>query len=237
MAERRASGKKKGEYKSPFEPIEDVVRAAEECKRLIEQGIITLELRYPDDVHFRIDEDKYQTLGKSKQDDRKFRKMLREEIRSGLVSALTGDINDSFPPPQLVDVPAAKRSDYKREAEAITDQVGRVLADQEVRSWYRIKSTAKNAVLQSVDWEINVKKADRKSGTIEATAHATVRLRVQEPKEEGFPGTVRFFSFPPIMGAQGEECYVLDMHERDIRNLIADLTKVLTALGAVGIQQ
>ena len=233
MAERRASGKKKGEYKSPFEPIEDVVKAAEECKRLVEQGIITLELRYPGDVHFRIDEDKYQTLGKSKQEDRKFREILREEISLGLVSALTGDIADVFPPPQFLDVPAAKHNEYKANAEAIKKRVGDVLADQEMRSWYVIKSTAKNAVLQSVDWEINVKKAERRIGPIESIPHAIVRLRVQEPKEDGLPHPIRLFFFPGMPKTEGEECYVLDMHERDMRNLIADLTKLANALAAV----
>jgi hypothetical protein len=228
--------KKEENYKSPFEPIEDVARAAEECRRLIAQGVITLELRYPDEVQFRIDEEKYRGLGKTEVENRKFRTLLGDEVTKGLVSALTGDIWRSFPPPQVLDVPHQGHDKYKAEAEAIKERVGAVLCDEELRAWHQIRTTAKIAVLQTVEWEVNLKKAERKSGAVENIPHALVRFCVQEPKAAR-PAGFQLFFFPPLSGSEEGEYYVLDMHERDIRRLIADLTRIVAALETVRVQQ
>ncbi|MBM3335215.1 hypothetical protein FJY63_11190 [Candidatus Sumerlaeota bacterium] len=230
--------KKKEEYKSPFEPIEDVVKAAEECKRLIDVGVITLELRYPNDVRFRIDEEKYKSLGKTESEDKRFRALLRDEVIKGLISALTDDIYDVFPPPAFLDLPREGHGKYKTDAEAIKERVGAVLCDEDLRSWHQIKSGAKMAVLQSVDWEINVKKAERGSGLIKDAPHAIVRLCVRRPvgKTE-FPRGVPLFILADIAGRGETEFHVLDLHEQDVRNLIADLNRALRALEAARSQE
>ena len=233
MATRKQPPRKKEEqFKSPFEPIEEVAKAAEECRRLIAQGIITLELRYPVEVQFRIDEEKYKTLGKSEAEDKRFREILGDEITKGLISALTDDIFDSFPPPHILDVPRRALPTYKAEAEAIKEKVGEILCDDEVRSWYKIKTTSKTAVLQSVDWEINLRKAQRKSGVLENIPHALVRFGVHEPKVP-HPSPFRFLFFPPVSSAEGDEYFTIDVHEQDIRNLIADLTRLLHSIEAL----
>jgi len=228
-SKRKSKGAK--EYKSPFEPIEDIERAAEECRDLLQKGIVTLELRYPNEVHFRIDEGKYKELGKTQQADGKFRRLLRDEVTKGLISVLTGKISDSFPPPQFLDLPEDK---YTEEAERIRDKVGEVLCTEDLRAWHEIKNTAKTEVLQSVDWEINLKKAERGRDVVRDIPHAIVRFWVQKTVERGgLAGAIRLI-LPPIMAVpEQREYHVLDMHERDVKNLIADLTKVLNALAAV----
>ena len=222
-------------HKSPFESLADVAKVAEECKRLIDQEIITIELRYPNEIRFRIDEDAYAGLGKTKEEDKRFRKVLRKEITVGLVGALTGDIMDALPPPPFWDVPSGKYAEYRKDAEAVRDKVAEILCDDELRSWYEIKANAKNPVLQSVEWEVNLKKADAGSGAVKDIPHAAVRFWTQKTGEKpDFSSAIQMVFFPGMRGTEGQECCILDMHERDVQNLIADLHKILAALRAIG---
>ena len=232
---KKAASRKKAKYKSPFEPLEDVIEAAEECKRLIEKGIITLEIRYGSNVHFRIDEEKYRLLKKTHAEDKRFRMLLGDEVTKGLISALTGDITDSFPPPRVFNVDA---DPYKREAETIKEKVGGVLCDERLRSWDQIKSAAKSPVLESIDWEINVKKAERATGAIKNIPHAIVRFWIrkteEKPKSLGLP-ELRFLFRGPLKRGE-EQSYTVDMHEGDITNLISDLSKILDTLRSTSTQ-
>ncbi|MBW2605912.1 MAG: hypothetical protein JRE28_16645, partial [Deltaproteobacteria bacterium] len=67
MAKAKTEGKKprkkaKGEEKSPFEPIKDVRKALHDCRKLMDDGVISLELRCPYNVVFRVDDEKFENL-------------------------------------------------------------------------------------------------------------------------------------------------------------------------------
>ena len=232
MAAKKKTGKRKTKkYESPFGPIQDVIKAAKECRGLIAKEIITLELLPANRVNFRIDEEKYRLQKKSKQEDEKFRRLLRDEITKGLISALTGKVTDSFPPPQMFRVDPEK---YKKEAEGIREKVGEILLTENIRAWHKIKNTAKNPVLESIDWEINTKKIERKLGLAEDIPHATVRFFISKVKDGTKLSPEPILSlFLPESYTRDQDSYVLDLHAVDIKNLIKELNRILDSLATV----
>ena len=104
MAKAKTEGKKqgkkaKGEKESPFEPIKDVRKALHDCRNLMDDGVISLELRYPYTVVFRVEEEKFKNFDSWDEKKRKkFRRLLSQEITSGLEGALSGEIVPAFAP-------------------------------------------------------------------------------------------------------------------------------------------
>ena len=82
-----------------LEPMKDIIEALKDCKQLMGEGILTLELQYPYIVLFRVDEEKFKSL--EGWDDNKrdrFRRILSQEITFGLQGALTDEPIRSFLP-------------------------------------------------------------------------------------------------------------------------------------------
>ena len=221
--EGKKQGKKaKGEEESPFAPIKDVRKALHECQKLMDDGIIRLELRYPYDVIFRVDEEKFGNLDSWDEKKRKkFRRLLSREITSGLESALAGDIMPTFGS-QAFDSKKAHK-----EAEVIMEETRKVLVTPAIEDWSRVKHSSKNNVLQSVEWEINTKERDRHLGDLKHLRYATVRLWYSKAGET--ERDKRFFFFPLFTGTKNESLTV-DLHPDEIKGLISDLAKIVKAL-------
>ena len=227
MAKAKTEGKKqgkkaKGEKESPFEPIKDIRKALHDCRKLMDDGVISLELRYPYDVVFRVDEKKFENLDNWDEKKRKkFRRLLSQEITLGLESALSGEIAPSFAP-HVFDSKTAHK-----EAEVIMEETRKVLVTPAIEDWSRVKHSSKNNVLQSFEWEINTKERDRHLGNLKHLRYATVRLWYSKAGEIG--GDKRFFFFPPFLEKKNESLTV-DLHSNEIKGLVSDLTKILEAL-------
>lgn len=227
MAKAKTEGKKQGkkakeEKESPFEPIKDIRKALHDCRKLMDDGVISLELRYPYDVVFRVDEEKFENLdnwGEKKRE--KFRRLLSQEITLGLESALSGDIVSAFGPPVF------DSETVRKEAEVITEETRKVLVTPAVEDWSRVKHSSKNSVLQSVEWEINTKERDQHLGDLKHLRYATVRLWYSKTWE--MPRSKRFFFFAPFLEKKNESLTV-DLHPNEIKGLINDLTKIVKAL-------
>jgi hypothetical protein len=227
MAKAKTEGKKqgkkaKGEKESPFEPIKDIRKALHDCQKLMDDGIISLELRYPYDVVFRVDEEKFENLDNWDEKKRKkFRRLLSQEITLGLEGALSGDIVPAFAP-HVFDSKMARK-----EAEVIMEETRKVLVTPAIEDWSRVKHSSKNSVLQSVDWEINTKERDRHLGDLKHLRYATVRLWHSKAGE--LERSRRLFIFPPFLETKNKSL-TFDLHSNEIKGLINDLTKILKAL-------
>ena len=188
----------------------------------VAQVIITLELRFPVTVVFRVDEEKFNNLaGWDEKKQKKVRARLSEEISFGLQSALSGRSLVFFLP--FID------SDQDREqAELITGKTKEILISGEIESLSRLKHSSKNKVIQSLDWEVNVKKRDRKLGQFEDAKYATICLWYTQPTSK--PETVvrRLFAFPGSENA--DKSLTLDLHPYEIKGLIEDFSKILKSL-------
>lgn len=229
MAKAETKGKKqgkkaKGREESPFEPIKDIRKALQDCRKLMDDGVISLELRYPYDVVFRVDEKKFENLDNWDEKKRKkFRRLLSQEITSGLEGALSGDIFPAF-------APHAFDSDVARkEAEVIIEETRKVLVTPAIEDWSRVKQSSKNSVFQSVEWEINTKERDRHLGDLKHLRYATVRLWYSKTREIGRDKGLFFFPFSPFTEIANQSL-TLDLHSNEIKGLIKDLTKILKAL-------
>lgn len=221
----KKQGKKaKGKKESPFEPIKDIRKALHDCRKLMDDGVISFELRYPYDVVFRVDEKKFENLDSWDEKKReKFRKLLSQEITSGLEGALSGDIFPAF-------APQAFDSDMARKvAEVIVEETRKVLVTPAIEDWSRVKQSSKNSVFQSVEWEINTKERDRHLGDLKHLRYATVRLWYSKTGEIGRDKRFFFFPFPPFTEIVNQSL-TLDLHSNEIKGLIKDLTKILKAL-------
>lgn len=226
MAKAKTEGEKQGKKakgeKSPFAPIKDVRKALHDCRKLMDDGIIGLELRYPYNVVFRIDEKKFENLDSwDKKKREKFRRLLSQEITSGLESALSGDIIPAFAPDVFHSNTARKM------AEVIMEETKKVLVTPAIEEWSRVKHSSKNSVLQSVEWEINTKERDRHWGDLKHLRYATVRLWHSEAGE--MRRDKRLFFFPPFSETKNKSL-TFDLHSNEIKELINDFTKVLKAL-------
>lgn len=218
----KAGKKTKGEEQSPFEPIKDVQKALHDCRKLMDDGIIILELRYPYNVVFRIDEEKFENLDSWDEKKRKkFRRLLSQEITSGLEGALSGDIVPAFVP-HVFDSDTARKA-----AEVIMEETRKVLVTPAIEDWSRVKHSSKNSVLQSVEWEINTKERDRHWGDLKHLRYATVRLWHSKAGE--MEGGKRLFFFPPFLETKNKSL-TFDLHSNEIKGLINDFTKILKAL-------
>lgn len=231
MAKAETEGKKqgkkaKGEKESPFEPIKDVRKALHDCRKLMDDGVISLELRYPYDVVFRVDEEKFENLDNWDEKKRKkFRRLLSQEITLGLESALSEGISP-FIQLGLVDSETAQK-----EAEVIVEETRKVLVTPAIEDWSRVKHSSKNSVLQSVEWEINTKERDRHLGDLKHLRYATVRLLYCKTREA--LRDKRFFFLQLFTGIDNQESLTFDLHSNEIKGLISDLTKILEALDKV----
>jgi len=227
MAKAKTEGKKqgkkaKGEKESPFEPIKDIRKALHDCQKLMDDGIISLELRYPYDVVFRVDEEKFENLDNWDEKKRKkFRRLLSQEITLGLEGALSGGIVPAFAP-HVFDSKMAHK-----EAEVIMEETRKVLVTPAIEDWSRVKHSSKNSVLQSVEWEINTKERDRHLGDLKHLRYATVRLWHSKAGE--LERGRRLFIFPPFLETKNKSL-TFDLHSNEIKGLINDLTKILKAL-------
>ena len=226
MAEAKTEGKKQGKKakgeKSPFASIKDVRKALHDCRKLMDDGVISLELRCPYSVVFRVDEEKFKNSdGWDEKKRKKFRRLLSQEITSGLESALSGDIIPAFAPDVF-------HSDMARKvAEVIMEETRKILVTPVIEEWSRVKHSSKNSVLQSVEWEINTKERDRHLGDLKHLRYATVRLWHSETGE--MRRDKRLFFFPPFSVTKNKSL-TFDLHSNEIKELINDLTKVLKAL-------
>ncbi len=231
MAKAKTEGKKlgkkaKGEKESPFAPIRDVRKALHDCQKLMDDGIISLELRYPYDVVFRVDEEKFKNLDNWDEKKRKkFRRLLSQEITSGLESALSGDIVPAFAPHVFNSKFDSKTA--RKEAEVIMEETRKVLVTPAIENWSRVKHSSKNSVLQSVEWEINTKERDRHLGDLKHLRYATVRLWHSEAGE--MERSKRHFIFPLFLETMNKSL-TFDLHSNEIKGLINDFTKILKAL-------
>ena len=227
MAKAKTEGKKQGkktkeEKESPFEPIKDIRKALHDCRKLMDDGIISLELQYPYNVVFRIDEEKFKNLDNWDEKKRKkFRRLLSQEITLGLESALSEGISP-FIQPGFVDSETARK-----EAEVIVEETRKVLVTPTIEDWSRVKHSSKNSVLQSVEWEINAKERDRHLGDLKHLRYATVRLSYSKTREA--LRDKRFFFLQLFTGID-KESLTFDLHSNEIKGLISDLTKILEAL-------
>lgn len=227
MAKAKTEGEKPGkktkeEKESPFEPIKDVRKALHNCRKLMDDGVISLELRYPYNVVFRVDEKKFENLDSWDEKKReKFRRLLSQEITSGLEGALSGDIVPAFAP-HVFDSDMARKV-----AEVIMEETRKVLVTPAIEDWSRVKHSSKNSVLQSVEWEINTKERDRHWGDLKHLRYATVRLWHSEAGEMG--RDKRLFFFPPFLETKNKSL-TFDLHSNEIKGLINDLAKILKAL-------
>ena len=220
--EKKQEKKAKGEKESPFEPIKDVRKALHDCRKLMDDGVISLELRCPYNVVFRVDEEKFENLDSWDEKKRKkFRRLLSQEITSGLEGALSGDIVPAFMP-HVFDSKMARK-----EAEVIMEETRKVLVTPAVEDWSRVKHSSKNSVLQSVEWEINTKERDRHLGDLKHLRYATVRLWHSEAGE--MERGKRLFIFPPFLETKNKSL-TFDLHSNEIKGLINDFTKILKAL-------
>lgn len=221
--EGKKSGKKaKGDKESPFAPIKNVQKALHDCRKLMDDGIISLELRCPYNVVFRVDEKKFENLDNWDEKKRKkFRGLLSQEITSGLEGALSGDIMPAFAP-RMFDSDMARK-----EAEVIMEETRKVLVTPAIEDWSRVKHSSKNSVLQSVEWEINTKETDRHLGDLKHLRYATVRLWHSEAGE--MERRKRFFIFPPFLDIKNKSL-TFDLHSNEIKGLINDFKKILKAL-------
>ncbi len=219
----KKQGKKtKEEKESPFEPIKDIRKALHDCRKLMDDGIISLELQYPYNVVFRIDEEKFKNLDNWDEKKRKkFRRLLSQEITLGLESALSEGISP-FIQPGFVDSETARK-----EAEVIVEETRKVLVTPTIEDWSRVKHSSKNSVLQSVEWEINTKERDRHLGDLKHLRYATVRLSYSKTREA--LRDKRFFFLQLFTGID-KESLTFDLHSNEIKGLISDLTKILEAL-------
>ena len=214
--------KAKGEKESPFAPIRDVRKALHDCRKLMDDGVISLELRCPYNVVFRVDDEKFENLDSWDEKKReKFRKLLSQEITLGLESALSGEIVPAFAP-YIFDSKTARK-----EAEVIMEETRKVLVTPAIEDWSRVKHSSKNSVLQSVEWEINTKERDRHLGALKHLRYATVRL--WHSKAEEMERGKRLFFFPPFFETKNKSL-TFDLHSIEIKGLINDFTKILKAL-------
>ena len=228
MAKAETEGKKqgkkaKGEKESPFEPIKDIRKALHDCRKLMDDGVISLELRCPYNVVFRVDEEKFENFDNWDEKKRKkFRRLLSQEITSGLEGTLSGDILPAFPPHAVIDSETAQK-----EAKVIMEETRKILVTPAIEDWSRVKHSSKNSVLQSIEWEINAKERDRYLGDLKHLRYATIRLwygkagEIEKDKE--------FFFFSPFTKTKNESL-TFDLHSNEIKGLISDLTKILKAL-------
>ena len=227
MAKVKTEGKKpgkktKGEEQSPFEPIKDVQKALHDCRKLMDDGVISLELRCPYNVVFRVDNEKFENLDNWDEKKReKFRGLLSQEITSGLEGALSGEIVPAFAP-YVFDSKTARK-----EAKVIMEETRKVLVTPAIEDWSRVKHSSKNSVLQSVEWEINTKERDRHWGDLKHLRYATVRLWHSKAGE--MERSKRLFIFPPFLETKNKSL-TFDLHSNEIKVLINDLTKILKAL-------
>lgn len=231
MAKAETKGKKqgkkaKGREESPFEPIKDIRKALQDCRKLMDDGVISLELRYPYDVVFRVDEKKFENLDNWDEKKRKkFRRLLSQEITSGLEGALSGDIVPAFAP-RVFDSKFDSKT-ARKEAEIIVEETRKVLVTPAIEDWSRVKHSSKNSVLQSVEWEINTKETDRHLGDLKHLRYATVRLWHSEAGE--MERGKRPFFFPLFLETKNKSL-TFDLHSNEIKGLINDFTKILKAL-------
>jgi len=220
--EKKQEKKAKGEKESPFEPIKDIRKALHDCRKLMDNGVISLELRYPYNVVFRVDEEKFENFDNWDEKKRKkFRRLLSQEITFGLEGALSGEIVPAFAP-HVFDSKTARK-----EAEVIMEETRKVLVTPAIEDWSRVKHSSKNSVLQSVEWEINTKERDRHLGDLKHLRYATVRLWYSKAGE--MERGKRFFFFPPFTEIMNQSL-TLDLHSNEIKELINNLTKILKAL-------
>nr|BDD45821.1 hypothetical protein 20 [bacterium] len=231
MAQSKKDGEKKKkkparkDRKLRFEPIESIIEALKNCKRLMDERIITLELRYPYKVRFRIDEEKFKAL-KGWDDEKRdrFRNILSQEVTFGLQSALSGTLFGGF----LPGLTSVIQSDEEyKQAKAITQETKKYLVSEEIESLSRLKHSSKNQVIQSLEWEINSKERDRVLGQLEKMRYATVCLWHKQP--DAFD-TEFSASFLWAFSKDSDQSLTLDLHPYEIKALINDLNKILTAL-------
>lgn len=230
MAKAKTEGKKqgkkaKGEKESPFEPIEDIRKALHDCRKLMDDGIISLELRCPYNVVFRVDEENFENFDNWDEKKRKkFRRLLSQEITLGLESALSEGISP-FIQPGFVDSETARK-----EAEVIVEETRKVLVTPTIEDWSRVKHSSKNSVLQSIEWEINAKERDRHLGDLKHLRYATIRLWYSKAGE--IEKDKEFFFFSPFTKTKNQSL-TFDLHSNEIKGLIKDLNKILKVLDKV----
>ncbi len=226
MAETKEQAKKikkkaQRRSKSALEPMDHILEALRDCNQLMDQGIITLELQYPHRVVFRVDEETFKSLENwDNEKQKKFRRLLSEEITLGLQSALSGDVIPNFGP--FIDL-----REEREKAELITQETRKHLVTETIESLSRLKHSSKKHVLQSFDWEINTKERDRGLGQLSRMRYATVSLWHTQP--EPSEPTRRIFLWPNIDRSKDQNL-TLDLHPYEIKGLINDLTKILKAL-------
>lgn len=227
MAETKEQAKKikkkaQRRSKSAIEPMDHILEALRDCNQLMDQGIITLELQYPHRVLFRVDEERFKSLENwDNEKQKKFRRLLSEEITLGLQSALSGDVIPNFAP--FIDL-----REEREKAELITEETRKHLVTENIESLSRLKHSSKNHVIQSFDWEINTKERDRRLGQLSRMRYATVSLWHTQPGPS--EPTRRIFFWPNIIDRAEAQSLTLDLHPYEIKGLINDLTKILKAL-------
>ncbi len=221
-SEEEITDSKKTKRTSPFEPMHDIREALKDCSTLIKQGIITLELIYPYNVRFRVDEEKFDSLSTWDGEKRKkFRGILSHEITLGLQSALSGELLPHFAP-FIFDSKTVRDA-----AQAIMEETKKILVNPPLETWARIKHSSKNNVIQSLEWEINTKERDRYLGELTGVKYATVRVWYNKPDNLNVkPG---MFTWPLFLEKENYSITV-DLPSQEIRGLINDLSKILKAL-------
>ena len=227
MAETKEQAKKtkrkaQRRSKSDLEPMDHILEALRDCKQVMDQGIITLEIQYPHRVVFRVDEERFKSLENwDNEKQKKFRLILSREITLGLQSALSGDVFPDF-------IPFMEQKEDRGKAELITEETRKHLVTENIESLSRLKHSSKHHVIQSFDWEINTKERDRRLGQLSGLRYATVSLWHTQP--EPSDPTPRFFFWPNITDRPEAQSLTLDLHPYEIKTLINDLTKILKAL-------
>ncbi len=214
----------KGKKSDFFPPMKDINEALKNCRRLMDDGVIILELRVPFTVIFRIDEEKFKNLeGWSDKKQSKFRKILSEEITIGMQSALS----DS---PFMRYGPFMESDQARKQADLIVEKTREVLISNEIESLSRLKHSSKNKVLQSLQWEVNLKERDRQLGHLKDARYVTICFWYTQPTsgiEDTFQGILRLTG---LFDSSSDQSLTLDLHPYEIKLLIEDLSKIMKSL-------
>lgn len=224
---KKKKSKESAKGKKPvfFPPMKDINEALKNCRRLMDDGVITLELRIPFRVVFRIDEEKFKNLeGWSDKKQSKFRKILSEEITIGMQSALS-DL------PFRRYIPFIDSDKDRKQADLIVEKTREVLVSNEIESLSRLKHSSKNKVLQSLQWEVNLKERDRQLGHLKDARYATICFWYTQPTsgiEDTFQGIFRIAGL--FDSSSSDQSLTLDLHPYEIKSLIEDLSKIMKSL-------